>query len=95
MVGVVLNGVETEHKNPDYGKQIYKDQKLQKIFNFLGNADFDVDALTHYNLNSILELKILSVDVRFRGRRIASKLYEITENFARNKGFQVSFKISL
>ena len=83
----MLNGVETEDKDCD-GSSI-KEQKLQKIFDFLASVDKDVDELSHYNVSSILELKILSVDFKYRGRGIAGKLYELTEQLARNKGFQV------
>ncbi|KAK6645366.1 hypothetical protein RUM43_001642 [Polyplax serrata] len=84
VVGVVLNGIKAERCT-----KLYNDPKLQKIFDFLGGVDEDVEALNNYNVNSILELKILSVDMKFRGRGIAGRLYEITENFARKKGFQL------
>ncbi|KAK6634032.1 hypothetical protein RUM44_004639 [Polyplax serrata] len=84
VVGVVLNGIKAERCT-----KLYNDPKLQKIFDFLGAVDEDVEALNNYNVNSILELKILSVDMKFRGRGIAGRLYEITENFARKKGFQL------
>ncbi|KAL0281067.1 UNVERIFIED_CONTAM: hypothetical protein PYX00_002171 [Menopon gallinae] len=88
VVGVILNGVKGDQGNKE-NQKTYNDKKLQKIFDFLGNSDNDLDIYTKYNIADVLEVKILSVDMKYRGRGIASKLFEITEKFAGLKKFKL------
>lgn len=67
----------------------YQDSKLRKIFQFIGDAVQGLDLGFAIALSDVVDLKILSVDDRMRGRGIAGQLYQQSEKIARDAGFKV------
>ena len=65
--------------------------KYQRIFGLLNNVNKTADLYTKYNVDKIFELRILSVDSRFRGKGLAKELFRRSEMVAKEHGFKVIF----
>lgn len=91
IAGVCLNGIvrpgELERglaklaENPD--------QRFSKIFRLLYEENIKLDLFRRYGTEQIFELRILSVDGRFRGRGIAKQLLKQSQQLAAAEGFRV------
>lgn len=65
------------------------DQHFAKIFRLLYEENIKLDLFRRYDTEQIFELRILSVDGRFRGRGIAKHLMQQSQQLAAARGFHV------
>lgn len=65
------------------------DERFKKIFSLLYGINQSLDLFSKYNVDRILEGRILSVDSTFRGRGLAKELIKRTEDVARTNQFKV------
>ncbi|EFA02243.1 arylalkylamine N-acetyltransferase 1 [Tribolium castaneum] len=91
IAGVALNGIA---RRGDVEKALEEMKsidniKYQRIFGLLNNVNKSIDLFTKYNVDKIFELRILSVDSRFRGRGIAKELFLRSELIAEEHGFKL------
>lgn len=61
----------------------------QRIFGLLNEVNKSADLFQKYNVEKIFELRILSVDSKFRGRGVARELFLRSELIAEEHGFKV------
>ncbi|TDG42207.1 hypothetical protein AWZ03_011367 [Drosophila navojoa] len=91
IAGVILNGVlrpgDTEQALEKL--QESSDANYKKIFELLYGHSLQVDLFERYNVEQIFDVRILSVDARYRGQGIAKELVRRAEQVARNSGFQL------
>lgn len=64
--------------------------KYQRIFGLLNSVNKTANLFGKYNVDKIFELRILSVDSRFRGKGIARELFLRSELIAEEHGFKVT-----
>lgn len=65
------------------------DRSFTRIFQLLYEENLKLDLFRRYRTEQIFELRILSVDGRFRGRGIAKELLLHSERVAAAGGFRV------
>lgn len=65
------------------------DARFRKIFAFLYEENLKIDLFSQFNVDKYFELRILSVDSKFRGKGIAKRLFEEGVNMARQSGAKV------
>ncbi|KAH8261748.1 hypothetical protein KR044_012774, partial [Drosophila immigrans] len=91
IAGVILNGVlrpgDTEQALDKL--QFSCDSNYKKIFELLYRHSLQVDLFTRYNVNRIFDVRILSVDSRYRGQGIAKELVRRAEQVARESGYRL------
>lgn len=91
IAGVILNGVlrpgDTEQALEKL--QESSDANYKKIFELLYGHSLQVDLFERYNVDQIFDVRILSVDSRYRGQGIAKELVRRAEQVARKSGFQL------
>lgn len=92
VLGVALNGVL---KPGDTSRALKKlktldDQKFSKIFTLLYSITEDLDLFNKYDVDSILECRIMSVDSRARGKGLAGELMRRTIQIAKDNGYKVN-----
>jgi GNAT superfamily N-acetyltransferase len=63
--------------------------KYQRIFGLLNSVNKTANLFGKYNVDKIFELRILSVDSRFRGKGIARELFLRSELIAEEHGFKL------
>uniref|UniRef100_A0A336M9Y0 aralkylamine N-acetyltransferase n=1 Tax=Culicoides sonorensis TaxID=179676 RepID=A0A336M9Y0_CULSO len=91
VAGVVLNGwlykgeVEKSRQKLKY----CKDDRFRTIFTLLYDENLKVDLFSQFSVEKMFEVRILSVDSRFRGQGIAKKLFEESEKLARELGSKI------
>ncbi|XP_075233267.1 arylalkylamine N-acetyltransferase-like 7 [Lycorma delicatula] len=91
IAGVVLSGIvykgdyETELEN----LKTVKDEKFKRIFTLLFGASKDADLFNKYGVNELFEIRILSVDKKYRNKGIANKLFARSLELAKKNGFKV------
>lgn len=95
IAGVALNGIS---RRGDVEKALEEMKsidniKYQRIFGLLNNVNKSIDLFSKYNVDKIFELRILSVDSRFRGKGIAKELFLRSELIAEEHGFKVKISI--
>lgn len=66
------------------------DARFRTIFTFLYDENLEIDLFSQFNIDKFFELRILSVDSKFRGKGIAKRLFQEAENMAREVGAKVS-----
>lgn len=86
-----MNGVLN---NGDIEKSIqelpqYNDESFQKIYTFLYTLNLCKDLFKIYAVNKAFDVRILSVDSKFRGQGIANQLIAESEKVARANNFKV------
>lgn len=69
------------HGNPD--------QRFIKIFQLLYSENLKLDLFRRYHTEQIFELRILSVDSRYRGQGIAKQLMLRSQQVAADAGYMV------
>lgn len=79
--GDIERGIKELNKNPD---EVFKN-----IFNLLYGENKKLDLFRRYGVDSIFELRILSVDSKFRGQGVARKLIEESQLIAIKNGLSV------
>lgn len=94
IAGVCLNGVLV---NGDLENALEKltekgDKQFQKIFNLLYGESLKLNLFERLNVDKIFEMRILSVDAKFRGQGIAKKLLLKSQEIAEQNGFRVHHK---
>ncbi|XP_053677367.1 arylalkylamine N-acetyltransferase 1 [Anopheles nili] len=92
IAGVVVNGVL--RGNHDTSRALDKldetdDEKFRKIFTLLYEENLKIDLFQQFEVDSIFEIRILSVDSKFRGQGLAKELMRKSEEVARSKGFRL------
>lgn len=92
IAGVALNGVL--HGNDDIEHSMRKlnditDENFKKIFKLLYEHNLKINLFTQFDVDKIFEIRILSVDSKFRGQGLAKKLMEHSEKVALERGFKV------
>lgn len=65
------------------------DKEFQKIFNLLYGESLKLDLFERLNVDKIFEVRILSVDEKFRGHGIAKNLMLKSQEIAEENGFRV------
>jgi len=60
-----------------------QDERFRTIFTLLYDENLKVDLFSQFNLEKMFEVRILSVDSKFRGKGIAKSLFEESEKLAR------------
>nr|CAH7738114.1 unnamed protein product [Callosobruchus chinensis] len=91
IAGVALNGtcnkgdVEKSQENMKTVDSV----PFHRIFGLLNNVNKEVDLFSKYNVDRIFDLRILSVDARFRGRGVAKELFSRSEILAEEYGFKL------
>ncbi|XP_074033287.1 arylalkylamine N-acetyltransferase-like 7 isoform X3 [Leptinotarsa decemlineata] len=91
IAGVALNGISRKgdvEKSLEEMKSIDNIQ-YQRVFGLLNNVNKDLDLFTKYNVEKIFELRILSVDDKYRGRGLAKELFSRSEMIAKEYGFEL------
>ncbi|XP_063932539.1 uncharacterized protein LOC135144393 [Zophobas morio] len=91
IAGVALNGIARKgdvEKALEDMKTI-DNIKYQRIFGLLNNVNKTADLYSKYNVDKIFELRILSVDSRFRGKGLAKELFRRSEMVAKEHGFKL------
>ncbi|XP_058463088.1 uncharacterized protein LOC131437632 [Malaya genurostris] len=92
IAGVALNGIL--HGNCDIEKSLDKlndidDENFKKIFKLLYEQNLRINLFKQFDVDRIFEIRILSVDSKFRGQGLAKKLMEKSEEIAVEMGFQI------
>ncbi|XP_012278747.1 uncharacterized protein LOC105698783 [Orussus abietinus] len=91
IAGVALNGTLRKGEREEAGRKLLElaDEKFKTIFGLLYKVNEKVDLFEKYDVQEILECRILSVDSRFRGRGLANVLMADSIEIARRAGFKV------
>lgn len=96
IAGVALNGIDRPGDMEECLKDIESIDNIQyrRIFGLLVNVNLPLDLFGKYNVDKIFELRILSVDSKYRGKGLAKQLFLRSEMLAQERGFKVgtSFK---
>lgn len=91
IAGVILNGVllpgDTEEALDKL--QYSSDINYKKIFELLYKHNLQVDLFARYDVDRIFDVRILSVDSRYRGQGIAKELVRRAEQVARKSGYNL------
>lgn len=85
--GDIEKGIRQLDKNPD---EVFK-----KIFKLLYGESQKLDLFRRYGVDCIFELRILSVDSKFRGQGVARQLIDESQMIAIKYGFTVNNNIFL
>lgn len=91
IAGVCLNGIlqkgdiETSLAN----LHLKDDEKFRKIFTLLYTENLKNDLFEKYHIDKIFEIRILSVDSKFRGHGVAGSLMLKSKLVAEENGFRV------
>lgn len=89
---MALNGIsrkgDTEHSLEEM-KSI-DNIAYQRIFGLLNTVNKEIDLFGKYGVDKIFELRILSVDSKYRGKGLAKELFSRSELIAEEYGFKVN-----
>ncbi|KAJ8968896.1 hypothetical protein NQ317_008833 [Molorchus minor] len=91
IAGVALNGLSRKgdvERSLEEMKSI-DNIKYQRIFGLLNTVNHELDLFGKYNVDKIFDLRILSVDSRYRGKGIAKELFARSELIAEEHGFRL------
>ncbi|XP_017067647.1 dopamine N-acetyltransferase [Drosophila eugracilis] len=91
IAGVVLNGIL---KPRDTAKALDKlgsngDEDFQKIFKLLHCHNIKHNLFEHFDVDSVFDVRILSVDSSYRGQGIANELVKRSVAVAKKNGFRL------
>lgn len=91
IAGVALNGIARPEDIEESLREMESIDNLQyqRIFGLLANVNKPLDLFNMYNVDKIFELRILSVDSKYRGKGLAKQLFVRSEMLAQEKGFKV------
>ncbi|XP_055624793.1 arylalkylamine N-acetyltransferase 1-like [Toxorhynchites rutilus septentrionalis] len=92
IAGVALNGIL--RGNDDILQAMEKlnyvyDESFKKIFKLLYEQNLKIDLFNHFNVDKMFEIRILSVDTKFRGQGLAKKLIAKSEEVALEHNIKV------
>lgn len=65
------------------------DEHFKTIFQFLYEQNLEANIFDAYDVDKIFDLRILSVDPKFRGQRLATKLLDKSIEVAKENGFKL------
>lgn len=93
IAGVALNGIA---RPGDVEKALEEMETVDsveyhRIFGLLHNVNKELDLFSKFGIDKIFELRILSVDSKYRGRGLAKELFLRSEVIAEEYGLKVSF----
>ncbi|XP_036142829.1 dopamine N-acetyltransferase isoform X2 [Monomorium pharaonis] len=88
IVGVLLNGKmgPLSDEEPEYIR-LCKNAKFKKILKLLHHLDKGVNMVGQFRDSNVLEVRIVSVDINWRGKGIAKTLIEKAGEIAKQQGF--------
>lgn len=72
-----------------------QDKQFKKIFNLLYGENLKLNLFERFDVDKIFEIRILSVDSKFRGQGIAKKLLLKSQEIAEENGFKVRERFDL
>lgn len=92
VVGVALNGIQHEGDVDEAIKKLetINDKKFKTIFSMLYDLNQSLNLFQRYEVTSIFECRILSVDNSYRGRGMANEMFKLSIDVAAKAGFKVS-----
>ncbi|XP_067637024.1 arylalkylamine N-acetyltransferase 1 isoform X2 [Eurosta solidaginis] len=90
IAGVCLNGVVYPNDIVDFQERVElsEDERFKKIFRLLNAHNLKASIFGHFNVDRAFEVRMLSVDGRFRGQGIAKELVQRSEQIARDFEFK-------
>ncbi|XP_053686327.1 uncharacterized protein LOC128735868 [Sabethes cyaneus] len=92
IAGVALNGVLSGYNDIKHSIEKLnnvQDENFKKIFKLLYEQNLRINLFNKFNVDRIFEIRILSVDSKFRGQGLAKKLIMKSEALAIENGFQL------
>lgn len=91
IAGVALNGIllKGDIEEALINVNQLKDERTKKIFRLLYDQNLKLNLFNRFNVDKIFELRILSVDSKFRGQGLAKELWKRSEVMAEECNFQV------
>lgn len=92
IAGIALNGIVTKSSKQCKFEDIQqlKDEKFKKILSLLYSINSKVNFFKEFDVDELFEVRILSVNPKFRGQGIAKHLLQQSEEIARENGFKVT-----
>lgn len=92
IAGIALNGIVTKSSKQCKFEDIQqlKDEKFKKILSLLYSINSKVNFFKEFDVDELFEVRILSVNPKFRGQGIAKHLLQQSEAIARENGFKVT-----
>ncbi|KAK9875610.1 hypothetical protein WA026_009409 [Henosepilachna vigintioctopunctata] len=89
IAGASLNGIS--HKGEaeeELEKMKYSDDiKYNRLMGLIYSNNVEVELFKKYNVDELFDLRILTVDHHYRGKGLAQKLLEVSEQLAMEKGY--------
>uniref|UniRef100_A0A1B6CV67 aralkylamine N-acetyltransferase n=1 Tax=Clastoptera arizonana TaxID=38151 RepID=A0A1B6CV67_9HEMI len=91
VIAVSLNGIQNPGDIEVEMKKLENlaDERFKQIFSLLYGINQSLDLFSKYNVDRILEGRILSVDSAYRGKGLAKQLVKRTEDIARTNNFKL------
>lgn len=91
IAGVALNGIllRGDIEEALINVKDLKDERTKKIFRLLYDQNLQLNLFNRFNVDKIFEIRILSVDSKFRGQGLAKELWKRSEIMAEECNFQV------
>ncbi|XP_055388889.1 arylalkylamine N-acetyltransferase 1 [Condylostylus longicornis] len=90
IAGVILNGLVRADQNACQKKlDLSSDENFKKIFNLLNYINSKVNFFDIFNIDKLFDIRILSVDSKYRGRGIAKNLIEHSIKIAKEFNFEI------
>ncbi|CAG9858636.1 unnamed protein product [Phyllotreta striolata] len=91
IAGVALNGIS---RRGDIEQSLENMKTIDsvpyhRIFGLLNGVNKELDLFTAYNVDKIFDLRILSVDSKYRGKGLAKELFSRSEIIAEEHGFKL------
>ncbi|XP_055530839.1 arylalkylamine N-acetyltransferase 1 isoform X5 [Wyeomyia smithii] len=93
IAGVALNGILRGYDDIKHSMEKLndtEDTKFKKIFKLLYEQNLRVNLFSQFEVDRIFEIRILSVDSKFRGQGLAKRLIMKSEALAIEKNFQIN-----
>ncbi|XP_037049914.1 dopamine N-acetyltransferase [Bradysia coprophila] len=91
IAGVALNGIllRGDIEEALINLSQLKDERTKKIFRLLYDQNLKLNLFHRFNVDKIFEIRILSVDAKFRGQGLAKELWRRSEVMATECNFQL------
>lgn len=91
VAGVILNGVlhPGDIESAQKKLELSDDEDFKKVFQLLYSHNLKVNIFEKFNVEKAFDVRVLSVDSRFRGQGIAKELVRRSEHLARDFEFKV------